>query len=285
MPLIAVFVLFAVYTILSFISDIIAASEIGNQIALLRSEYGYYYSSSELELSVARLGMALAIISIIVVFAMGVLCVIGAYQTNSYGSEYEINKLIYVVVSYFILAIIQMIFALIIAGEIAKASEIALELGSAAIAQLIFVILGSISSLVSVYCKANYKDYKKSFFALLVTCVCWLICLIINSVNNAPAQPSALVIIRNIVEYLVFAAVTLFSIYFVMTYTYASKKKVVPIKVATPTEQPQPQPQPQQNQSNKDIVTQLEALKSLRDKDILTEEEYQEKRKKLVDKL
>ncbi len=294
LPLIIVFVVFAVFGVISFINNIVSASHLGEDIAAIRASY---YSYSEEAINIAKTGIAMCIITIIVLFINDIICTVGIYGTHTYGYEDSGNKLFYAVAVYFGLVIVQLIFSFVILGKAASAAGVKFSLDGSAVANLIFLIVGFVSSLVAVYFKRNDTsiDAKRAYYAMLVTCLFWLVCLIISSASTSEVKKEGIAVAQSIFEYLTVVAVALFSIYFVATYSYVPKKKYAP-KVNTTanyqsstqsqsTQSPQPQPQPQQNQSNKDIVAQLEALKSLRDKDILTEEEYQEKRKKLVDKL
>lgn len=293
MPLIIVFVAFVVLGVISIINGIVSTSQLGEQIANYKASYSY----NEKLMEIAKIGMAIGIITIIVWFANAIICAVGIYGTHNYGQEDGGDKLFYAVAVYFGLGIVQMIFALIVAGKTAELAGVKFSLDGTSVVNLIFGIAGFICSLVALYFRRNDGsfDAKRAYYAMLVTCLCWLICLIIGSASTSEVKKEGITVVKTIFEYLTMAAVALFSVYFVATYTYVPRKKYAP-KVNTTanyqsstqsqsTQSPQPQSTQSTQPSTQNIVAQLESLKTLKDKGILTEAEYEEKRKKLVDKL
>lgn len=285
LPLIIVFVVFAALGVISIINGIVSTSQLGGQI---RNIGGSGYSHDQL-LEIARIGMAMGIITIIVWLINAIISAVGINETYNYGQENGGDKLFNAVAIYYTLGIIQVVFTLIIAGKTADLAGVKFSLDGGTVANIIFVVSGFACSLVAKYYRKNDPsvDAKRAYYVLLVSCFCWLVCLIIGSASTSGVEKEGITIAKNVFEYLTVAAITLFSIYFVTTYEYIPKKKYTAKVNTTANYQSSTQPQSAQSTqpSTQNIVAQLESLKTLKDKGILTEAEYEEKRKKLVDKL
>lgn len=154
-----------------------------------------------------------------------------------------------------------------------------ISMPGASIAQLIFLFIALIFAIAGLFTLKSFMYEDKAGIVFIISCVSLIVCLIINFANMN-SNTEGLTIVTSI-----FILIGLLSAGFEYINSYGSSG----YKYKKPTTHygyhPSSYSSPSSSSGNEDATEQLRKLKKLLDDGIITSQEYEEKRKKYVDKL
>ena len=250
------------------------------------SYYGIYYSDLK---AIAVVELVFAIFILI----FGLIALIVSFASQSEKSPH--NMLLFVI----LLAAIQKIVAVFQAISLVNSISPGADIGATPVLMLVFLILAALLVVIAMFCVAN-DSFKGAGGVGIVAALLFVVVMIISLATGDSGEAMAIIYsVLFIISMIIFgiasgiaAAEGSYYYYRSVANHYHSAPKPVnsastPTNVSGQSEMSTPLSKENSNQEQKgdDPAEALKKLKQLFDTGVITEEEYQEKRKKYIDKL
>ena len=160
-------------------------------------------------------------------------------------------------------------------GIIKNVYPYSISMPGMAIAKLVFLFIALLTLIIGIWLEGSFTNDDKANIFMIVALVAIFICCILSFASMSSSTEGLTIVANVLLTISVVVGIALYVVSFI--------KEESPHKVTYKTGEIV-YPLPKSSDSN-DPVEQLRKLKELFDDGVITEEEYEEKRKKYVDRL